>query len=270
MKKQAVIFITGASSGFGKTSAVLLAAEGHIVYGTSRKCTEDKDGIHMLQMDVTDLASVRQAIQYVLAQQGRIDVLINNAGVGICGALELATPEEIQWQMDTNFLGVVHTCSAILPVMRKAGGGKIINISSLGGIIAVPFQGLYAASKFAVEGYSEALALEVYPFGIQVCLVEPGDFQTNFTANRNISHATSNHPAYQDRFIRTLHIIENAEKNGTNPDKLGRKICKLVYASRMPLRCKIGPVEQVWFCRFKGWLPDWLVQFVVRTFYKIG
>ena len=185
-----VILITGASSGFGKITAQMLSEQGHIVYGTSRKPSEDMNQVKMLVVDVTNSFSVCQAVERILLEQGRIDVLINNAGIGIGGALELATEEEVNIQMNTNFFGVVNTCKAVLSSMRKARKGKIINMSSIGGVMGIPYQGFYSASKFAVEGYSEALALEVHPFHIKVCVVEPGDFNTGFTDNRNISEQT--------------------------------------------------------------------------------
>lgn len=270
MANKQIILVTGASSGFGKITASLLAQQGHTVYGTSRKITAGtSEEVRMIKMDVTDAASIQEAITRIISEQGHIDVVVNNAGVGISGAIELATDEEIAWQMDTNFTGVTRVCCAILPYMRKAGKGKIINISSIGGVIAVPFQGFYSASKFAVEGYSEALANEVRPFGIQVCLVEPGDFNTNFTANRNISSATQEHPDYKETFARSMKIIEQAEDNGSDPQKLGRVICKLVEAKRPAFRTKVGPFDQVLFARVKGLLPDKLVHAAIRFFYKI-
>ena len=178
-----VILITGASSGFGKITAQMLSAQGHIVYGTSRKLSEDMNEVKMLVVDVTNSPSIRQAIDRILSEQGRIDVLINNAGMGIGGALELATEKEVNIQMNTNFFGVVNMCREVLPVMRKNRKGKIINISSIGGVMGIPYQGFYSASKFAVEGYSEALALEVHPFNIKVCVVEPGDFKVMIGAS---------------------------------------------------------------------------------------
>lgn len=270
MHKQ-IILVTGASSGFGLTTATMLAAQGHIVYGTSRKATNLETGnVRMLKMDVTDTLSIAKTINRITQDEGRIDVVVNNAGVGISGALELATQDEIDWQMNTNFKGVVNVCNAVLPFMRKARRGKIINISSIGGLIAVPFQGFYAASKFAVEGYSEALAMEVYPFGIQVCLVEPGDFQTNFTTNRNLSSASLEHEDYGLFFSKTLKVIEDTEKNGSSPDKLGRAICKLVKTKHPAFRTKTGPIGQVAFAYCKGILPDKLIQFITRSFYRIS
>jgi NAD(P)-dependent dehydrogenase (short-subunit alcohol dehydrogenase family) len=270
MKTQNIILVTGASSGFGKITANMLARQGHIVYGTSRKAAgETEDGIRMLQMDVTDSDSIRQAIDRIIQEQGRIDTVVNNAGVGISGALELATDEEIQWQMNTNFMGVVNVCKAVLPFMRKARKGKIINISSIAGVIAVPFQGFYSASKYAIEGYSEALASEVHSLGIRICIVEPGDFHTNFTANRSISSATSMHEDYGKAFTRTMKIIESAENNGSDPKRLGDAICKLVQAKSPAFRTKVGPAEQVLFAYARGILPARLVLFIIRLFYRL-
>lgn len=235
MERTQVILITGASSGFGKVTAQTLAGKGYVVYGTSRRIANGNIGqIRMLIADVTDENSVRSAVNRIMDEQGHIDVLINNAGMGIGGALEMATDEEISSQMDTNFMGMVRMCRAVLPIMRKQRQGKIINISSIAGRIAVPYQGFYSASKFAIEGYSEALSMEVYPFGIKVCVVEPGDFNTGFTASRNISPATLACPDYGKRFKRTLKIIEEAETNGCPPSKLAAAICKLIEKKNPP------------------------------------
>lgn len=245
-----IILITGASSGFGKITAHMLSEQGHIVYGTSRKPSENIGKVRMLVVDVTNSISVRQAVEQIISEQGRMDVLINNAGMGIGGALELATEEEVSMQMNTNFFGVVNMCKAVLPYMRKARRGKIINISSIGGVMGIPYQGFYSASKFAVEGYSEALALEVHPFHIKVCLVQPGDFNTGFTDNRNISELTGQNEDYADSFLRSLKIIEKEERNGYHPRKLGAAICKIVARKNPPFRTKV--VRWCKFCLLKA------------------
>ena len=245
-----IILITGASSGFGKITAQMLSEQGHIVYGTSRKPSENIGKVRMLVVDVTNSISVRQAVEQIISEQGRMDVLINNAGMGIGGALELATEEEVSMQMNTNFFGVV-------------------NISSIGGVMGIPYQGFYSASKFAVEGYSEALALEVHPFHIKVCLVQPGDFNTGFTDNRNISELTGQNEDYADSFLRSLKIIEKEERNGCHPRKLGAAICKIVARKNPPFRTKVGPLVQVLFAKSKSWLPDNMMQYALRIFYAI-
>lgn len=153
--------------------------------------------------------------------------------------------------------------------MRKVRKGKIINISSIGGVMGIPYQGFYSASKFAVEGYSEALALEVHPFHIKVCVVEPGDFNTGFTDNRNISEQTRLDADYGERFLKSLEIIEKEERNGCHPRKLGAAICKIVERTNPPFRTKVGPWIQVLFAKSKKWLPDAVIQYALRIFYAI-
>ena len=240
MERTQVILITGASSGFGKVTAQTLAGKGYVVYGTSRRIANGNIGqIRMLIADVTDENSVRSAVNRIMDEQGHIDVLINNAGMGIGGALEMATDEEISSQMDTNFMGMVRMCRAVLPIMRKQRQG------------------------------SEALSMEVYPFGIKVCVVEPGDFNTGFTASRNISPATLACPDYGKRFKRTLKIIEEAETNGCPPSKLAAAICKLIEKKNPPFRTLTGPWTQVAFARFKGWIPGKVIRYALRSFYEI-
>lgn len=269
MKAAKVILITGASSGFGRISAQMLAEHGHIVYGTSRKASPSVGKVMMLEMDITNNRSIKKGIEQIIAEQNHIDVLINNAGMGISGALELATEEEVRQQIDTNFFGMINMCQAVLPFMRTARQGRIINISSIAGVIAVPFQGLYSASKFAVEGYSEALDLELYPFNIKVCLVEPGDFNTGFTSNRNISPITLEHPDYKKYFSKAMEIIEACELEGEDPRKLGIAICKLVEKPSPPFRTFIGPAEQVFFARCRNLIPARLKKYLLRLTYGI-
>lgn len=238
-----IILITGASSGFGKATAQLLASQGHIVYGTSRKPCENPP-IKMLVMDVRNRESIKQGVEQIIAEQGRIDVLINNAGMGIGGSLELATPEEIDVQMGTNFGGCVNMCQAVLPYMRKQRNGQIINFSSIGGVMGLPYQGFYSASKFAIEGFSEALSGEIKRFGISVSIIEPGDFHTNFTASRNNSKATLQDPDYGPIFKQTLSLIEKEENGGLLPEVLSKKILKIINTKKPKLRYPVANLEQ--------------------------
>lgn len=236
-----IILVTGASSGFGKTIAAQLVKEGHFVYGTSRKATVSDTGCTMLQMDVIDRNSVAKVVEQIIAKQGRIDVVVNNAGIGIGGSAELATEEEIALQMNTNFGGTVNVCSCVLPYMRKQRSGLIINMSSIGGVFGIPYQGFYSASKFAIEGYSETLNLETAQFGIKVVIVEPGDFCTEFTGNRKISAATQNNADYRNSFARVLKNIEHDETHGAKPEYLAKKIAKIVACKRPRLRYVVTP-----------------------------
>lgn len=262
-----IILITGASSGFGKATAELLASKGYTVYGTSRKPTEHPT-VKMLAMDVRDRESVKAGVDQIIGEQGRIDVLINNAGMGIGGSLELATPDEIDIQMGTNFGGCVNLCQAVLPHMRRQRCGRIINLSSIGGVMGLPYQGFYSASKFAIEGFSEALSAEVKGFGISVSMVEPGDFATGFTASRKNSQPSLDDPDYGPIFRRSLSIIEKEENGGLKPEVLSRKIVKIVESRRPRLRYVVANLEQWASVVLKRLIPgNWFVNILV-DYYK--
>ncbi len=265
---QKVILITGVSSGFGKSTAELLSSKGHIVYGTSRKPLEN-NGINTLVMDVTQPETIKQAVSKILEKEGRIDVLINNAGMGIGGSIELATEEEIRLQMQTNFMGMANVCREVLPAMRKQRCGKIINISSIGGVMGLPYQGWYSASKFAIEGYSEALAAEVRQFGIRVSLVEPGDFATNFTASRRNSEATMQNDDYRESYARSLAIIEKEENGGLQPSVLAKKISKIVDTKKPKMRYVVANFEQKLSVLLKRFVSGNFFVWILRDYYKV-
>ena len=263
-----VVLITGASSGFGKATAERLSKHGYTIYGTSRNVMTDTD-IRYIVMDVRNQESVRNGIEKITKECGRLDVVINNAGMGIGGSLEMATNDEIELQMGTNFRGCVNVCQAVLPIMRKQGGGQIINLSSIGGIMGLPYQGYYSASKFAIEGFTEALAAEVRGFGIKVSMVEPGDFATNFTARRKNSEATAKSDAYGDSFARSLSLIEKEENGGLKPEKLAKTMEKIIESRRPRLRYVVANFEQKLSVLLKRILPgNWFVG-ILRDYYKV-
>src|SRR5436190_11915177 len=176
VKTDQVALVTGASSGIGEAAARELLAAGFTVYGTSRKAVagEQRGGVTFLPLDVTDDVSVAAAVGEVLARSGHIDVLVNNAGFGVTGAAEESSVEQARALFETNVFGLMRVTRAVLPVMRAQGSGRIINVSSIVGLIPVPFMALYASSKHALEGYSESLDHEVREHGVRVLLVEPG------------------------------------------------------------------------------------------------
>ena len=264
---QQVIIITGASSGFGKATAELLAQKGHIVYGLCRREMQDGN-IKYRQCDVRNRENIHSVVEQIINEQGRVDVLINNAGMGIGGALELATEEEIDLQMGTNFMGCVNMCQAVLPHMRRQRDGKIINLSSIGGLMGLPYQGFYSASKFAIEGFTEALAAEVTGFGIRVCMVEPGDFATSFTGSRKNSLATLDEPDYGPIFKRSLAIIEKEENGGLKPEVLARRIVKIVEMKNPPLRNVVANLEQWLSTVIKRILSGNQMVAILRDYYK--
>lgn len=267
MKK--VVLITGISSGFGEKTAELLAQNGHVVYGTVRKKTRSVPNIQVLIMDLLNPDSVTNAVQTVINNEGRIDVLINNAGMHTGGSIETLPPEYAKMQMDTNFMGLVHLTREVLPFMRKLGGGTIINFGSIGGLMGLPFQGYYSASKFAIEGFSEALRMEVKQFKINVVVINPGDFHTNNSANRRGFIVKSNDDPYQTQFEKTLSIIEKDEAKGWTPEKLAKKMVKIIECRNPKQRYIIASMEQKLAVVLKHLLPGRIFSKIMESHYGI-
>jgi NAD(P)-dependent dehydrogenase (short-subunit alcohol dehydrogenase family) len=268
MKK--VILITGISSGFGKQIARLLADDGHKVYGTVRGEAEPIGSVNYLRLDLTDPGTIREAVSTILEKEGRIDVLINNAGMHTGGPAEILPAEFIKLQMDTSFMGMVHLTREVLPFMRKQGGGRIINVSSIGGLMGLPFQAYYSAAKFAVEGFSEALRMEVNQFNIKVILINPGDFHTSNSANRRnfMAPGVLNGP-YHDQFQKSISIIENDEGKGWDPVVLAGKMVKIVNCDNPKQRYIIASFEQKLAVALKYFLPGKLFRMILQDHYKV-
>lgn len=265
---KSVVLITGISSGFGLETAKLLSQEGHTVYGTVRRQVEPLPKVNYLQVDVRDKEAVVAAVTQVVEKEGRIDVLVNNAGMGIGGPLELATEEEIRLQMDTNFMGLVHCVDAVLPHMRKQGRGRIIALSSIGGLMGLPFQGFYSASKFAIEGYCEALRLETQSFGIQVVVLRPGDFATGFTGSRKKvadEAALEAYPMYKT----AIEKVEHDENGGLKPVVLARKISKIIKKKNSRNGYVVASFEQRLSVLLKRILPaKWFAK-ILGSYYRL-
>jgi len=265
-----VILITGASSGLGKAAAEFLSSKGYIVYGTSRNPSGEKAPYRVIAMDVTDEKSVLTAVQEVVTREGKIDVLLNNAGMGIGGALENFSESEAQKQFETNFFGMARVVSAVLPSMRAKKSGKIINISSIGGLMGLPFQGHYSAAKFAVEGFSEALFMEVRPYNIKVAVVNPGDFKTGFTSNRVFTSKDSSGSDYDRSFRKAVAVIEKDEQGGSDPVVLARTIEKIIRSKNPHFHYVVGRFDQRLIARLKPFLPHALMAWILTDHYKVG
>lgn len=264
-----VILITGASSGIGQACAELLSARGHTVYGTRRRPSSAPAGYRMLEMDVTRDDSVQRAVEAVLAEAGHIDVVVNNAGQALAGAVEDTSLEEAQRQFDVNFFGVLRVCKAVLPSMRARGSGLIIQVSSLGGSVGLPFQGLYSASKFALEGLTESLRQELAPFGIQATLVQPGDVRTPITDNRVQARQSGPGSAYRAHFEGVLRIIEREERAGAAPEGVARQVLELVERDSVAVRYTVGHFSQRALAALKAILPSRLFEKLVMNFYGL-
>lgn len=262
-----VVLVTGASSGIGRHVAEHLAGLGHRVYGASRSAPPH-DALTMIRMDVSDDASVEQGIQHILAEAGHLDVVVNNAGMGIAGAIEETPIADVRKQFETNFFGTVRVCNAVLPSMRARRDGLIINVSSLGGLFGLPFQGFYAASKFALEGYTESLRMEVKRFGIRVTLINPGDLKTSFTDNREKLAAPEDTP-YAEDFAHTLAVMEKDEQSGPSPLVVAHLVERIMRTRRPKVRYLAGHAYQKAVPFLKRWLPGTVVERILMYYYGL-
>ena len=228
-----VVIITGGSSGIGLCTAAALRDRGCKVYELSRRDSE-VTGITHIKCDVTDEAQIAAAVGQVMAESGRIDILINNAGFGISGAVEFTDTTDVRRLFDVNFFGMVRMNRAVLPLMRRQGGGRIVNLSSVAAPVPIPFQTYYSAGKAAVNSYTMALSNEVKPFDISVCAVMPGDIKTGFTSARKKNIAGDD--IYGGRITRSVAGMEKDEQTGMDPAKAGAFIASVALKnSRKPL-----------------------------------
>ncbi len=265
-----VILITGASSGIGKACADLLFLKKYIVYGTSRKPSDsNKYSFEMISMDVNNDESVKKAVNIVIEKSGRIDVLINNAGYGISGSIEETPIEKAYEQFNTNFFGVHRVCKEVLPIMRKQKSGLIINVSSIGGILGLPFQGFYCAAKFALEGFSESLRMEVKSFGIKVVLIEPGDIKTQFTSRREKLDNKMKKSNYGKKIKNTISIVERDEQSGPPPLKVAVLIEKIINKKSPKVRYLVGSFYQKLIVILRYIFPNKLTQWILMKYYKL-
>lgn len=233
-----VALVTGASSGIGERIAILLAADGFRVFGTSRSERPDRDGVGMLRLDVTSSESVRQCAEVVLARVGRIDLLVNNVGAMHEGLAEETSIDEAEAAFETNFFGAVRVTNAVLPGMRERGAGRVINIGSLAAWIGEPGEGFYAASKAALARYSEALGYEVDSLGVSVVLVEPGAFVTPVVEAASESERTiDDYDTIREAARRTL---RRGLERGRDPHEVARLVRRIARARRPRSRYGAG------------------------------
>lgn len=268
-KGQKTAFVTGASSGIGKAAALALSRAGYRVIGTSRKAApgEIRDGIRMIACDVTSDASVSAAVALAHAELGRIDLLVNNAGYAISGAAEESSIEQVRALLDTNYLGVVRVTNEVLPIMRRQGNGRILNIGSVVGLIPGPFGTHYTASKHAIEGYSESLDHEVRPFGIRVAVIEP--WATKTSIETNSPRADRPVAAYSETFARYQAAFSAAMAAGDTADNVAATVLSAAQATTPRLRYPSGKAaRQTAFAR--RFLPRSLFDRILRKQFNIA
>jgi NAD(P)-dependent dehydrogenase (short-subunit alcohol dehydrogenase family) len=262
------ILITGASMGIGRSLAEHLSKQGHRVYGTSRKAMTEAVSFEVLTMDVTNEQSVQSAISQIIEKEGRIDVVINNAGLGIIGALEEVPETMIQQVFETNVWGLLRVCRAVLPQMRKQNNGLIINISSVAATMGLPFRGIYSASKAAVEILTESLSIEVQPFGIRVCSVLPAEVKTSINTNRLVANGNQSSP-YQ-AVTEAMNIKVKAAINAaSDPMYIVEAVEQIINSPSPKLHYVKGPFLQKVSIVLKKILPDRVFERILKNHYGL-
>jgi short-subunit dehydrogenase len=267
------VIITGASAGIGLSVAQTIDNEDFNVYAASRSGNFSKGNLKFpenffpLKMDVNDAESVKVATQKILDERGTIDAVVCNAGNGIAGAVEDMTLDEVRYQMETNFFGTVRVIQELLPIFRRQHFGKIIVTASVAGVVPIPFQSVYSASKAAIMIFVDALALELKPYNVQCCCVLPGDTKTNFTAARVLSEkAKSGASPYTARFEKSIAKMAKDEQNGVLPQAVAKIIVNQLHKKRMKSRVVVGWDYKL-ICWAFGVLPARLKMWIVGLLY---
>ncbi|MBI4835942.1 MAG: SDR family oxidoreductase [Candidatus Abawacabacteria bacterium] len=263
-----IALITGSSSGIGKVTAKLFQAKGWQVIATMRSPEKEEElkqvsNVEIKKLDVTNSTQIEQTVAEIVDKYQRVDVLINNAGYGLIGPFESATNSEIEQQFQTNVFGLMHMCRAVLPAMRRQKNGTIINISSMLGKIALPFHSLYTASKFAVEGFSEALQYEIKQFGIRIKLVEPGSTSTDFFSRSLITTDIHKVPEYK---ILYEQLMKNSESwNDADPSIVAQVIYQAATDNKQKLRYPVGK-DSKRLLRLRHFIPEQLWHYLMDKF----
>ena len=264
-----VVLITGGSSGIGKSIGAFLHHKGFIVYGTSRNPERIANSVFpLIALDVRDTESIQKAVTEVISKSGRIDVVINNAGVGITGPIEEIPTEEIKNNFETNLFGPIEVMKAVLPQMRQQKSGLIINITSIAGYMGLPYRGIYSASKGALELITEALRMEVKSFGIQITNVAPGDFATNIASGRYHAPLLKD-SAYEVPYGNTLKMMDEHVDSGSNPNEMAEAIYKIIQNPNPKVHYKVGVFMQKFSIILKRILPDTVYERMLMNHYKL-
>lgn len=264
-----VVLITGASSGIGKSIGEFLTHKGFTVYGTSRNPNRIANSqFPLLALDVRNSESIKVCVSEIIQKSGGIDVVINNAGVGITGPLEEIPTSEIKNNFEINFFGPIEVMKAVLPQMRAQKSGLIINITSIAGYMGLPYRSIYSASKGALELITESLRMEVQPFGIHITNVAPGDFATNIAAGRYHAPVIKGSD-YEKAYGNVLETINTHVDSGSNPQQMAAAIFKIIETPNPKIHYKIGAFMQKFSIVLKRILPDKVYEKMVRNHYKL-
>lgn len=265
-----IVLITGGSSGLGKSTGEYLVKKGCVVYGTSRDPDRVKnfDAFQLIKLDVTDKTSMERAVETIIRKEGRIDVLINNAGVGITGPVEETPEEEILKAFDINFYGPLNLIKIVLPYMRSKKGGLIINITSIAGYMGLPYRGIYSATKGALELITEAMRMEIKDFGVKMTNIAPGDFATNIAAGRYHAPVLDTSP-YKIPYTKCLKMMNEHVNSGDDPKLVAEMIYSIIYTKNPKIHYKIGAFMQKFSIVLKRILPDKMYEKLLLNHYKL-
>ena len=264
-----VVLITGGSSGIGKSIGIFLSSKNFIVYGTSRNPHKiNNHPFKLIALELNNVESINIAIQKVISKEGRLDVLINNAGIGITGPIEETPTEEMRKAFDTNFFGAIDMMKAVLPQMRLQKYGLIINITSIAGYMGLPFRGIYSATKGALELVTEAISMEVKKFGIRVVNVAPGDFATDIASSRYHTPVFED-SVYKEVYQENLNIMDAHVSDGNDPIEIAKVICKIIESPNPKIRYRIGGFMEKFSITLKRLTPDKLYQKILMKYYKL-
>ncbi len=261
-----VILITGASSGIGRSTAEYLVKKGHRVFGASRSEPEGAVDFEWVHMDVTSQQSIDEAVGQVLEKAGRIDVLINNAGLGIVGPLEETTDELIHTVFNTNVMGTLRVCRTVIPLFRAQQSGLILNISSIAAEMGLPFRGIYSASKASLEILTESLSMELKEFNIRVCSLLPGDIATSINQNRLVVNLREN-SVYADRFKKIHFQINEEVTHAAQPIVIARAVARIIEKKKPELHYTVGPFIQKSAILLRRILPQRTFERLLMWFY---
>jgi NAD(P)-dependent dehydrogenase (short-subunit alcohol dehydrogenase family) len=264
-----VVLITGGSSGIGKSIGEFLHQKGFVVYGTSRNPEKVLNSVFpLVALDVRNSDSIQTAVSKIIETSGRLDIVINNAGVGITGPLEEIPTEEIRNNFETNFFGPIEVMKAALPQMRKQNSGLIINITSIAGYMGLPYRSVYSASKGALELITEALRMEVKAFGVEITNVAPGDFATNIAAGRYHAPVIKN-SAYEKVYGDVLATMNDHVDAGSNPNEMAEAVYKIIQTKKPNVHYKVGAFMQKFSIVLKRALPDKMYEKMLMNHYKL-
>ncbi|GGE32789.1 SDR family oxidoreductase [Psychroflexus planctonicus] len=264
-----VILITGASSGIGIVTAEFLTENNFKVYGTSRNPSKDSlNGVHFVQLDLNDSNSIEKAVDKIITNEGKIDVLINNAGVGITGPIEETPIKAARAHFQTNFFGVMELTQRVLPLMRNQNEGQIINVTSIAGYMGLPFRGYYSASKSALITLTEALRLELKNTNIKVSCLAPGDFATNIASGRFTVEANPK-SNYFKAYSASLKLMNAHVDEAENPIEVAQTIFRIIQKEKPKAHYKVGSPLQKFSVFLKGILPDKVFENMLAKHYKL-